>query len=250
MESQKWMTNLVIVRHAESQRNVAKEMTQAGIAETYGDGTRDVDVKLTDRGHQQAEQSGTKLRDRLGFDFDRVFTSPYRRTVQTTEYLLKGFRHPPEPVLEERIREKEFGILDGLTKVGIERRYPGEKERKELNGKYYYRPPGGESYPDVNLRVHDFIGTMVRECREENVLVVCHSVIVLSFRHLLERMTEKDVLDVDVDKEREPKNCSITWYAFDASHGTRGKLRLKEYNLVLYDSNLSTAEPSRTGSSP
>jgi broad specificity phosphatase PhoE len=134
--------------------------------------------------------------------------------------------------------------------VGIETQYPREKGREELNGKYYYRPPGGESYPDVNLRVHDFIGTMVRECRMEKVLVVCHSVIVLSFRRLLERMTEKDVLDIGMDIKREPKNCSITWYTFDASHGTRGKLRLKEYNVVLYDSNLTSVEPSRTSTLP
>ena len=250
MESQKWMTNLVIVRHAESQRNVAKGEAEATGVETYGGRTRDVDIQLTDQGHQRADQTGRKLREHLGFDFDRVFTSPYRRTVQTTDYLLAKFERPTEVVLEERIREKEFGVLDGLTKAGIERRYPGEKERKERNGKYYYRPPGGESYPDVNLRVHDFLGTMVRECRMENVLVVCHSVIVLSFRHLLERLAEKDVLDVDMDKEREPKNCSITWYTFDASHGARGKLRLKEYNVVLYDSNLSSDEPSRTSALP
>jgi len=160
------------------------------------------------------------------------------------------FERRPEVVLDERIREKEFGILDGLTKEGIKMLHPHEKERKELNGKYYYRPPGGESYPDVNLRVHDFIGMMLRECGSENVLVVCHSVVVLSFRRLLERLTEKDVLGVDADKEREPKNCSITWYTFDASHGPPGKLRLKEYNVVLYDSNLSSAEPSLTSTLP
>jgi hypothetical protein len=108
MEPQKWMSNLVIVRHAESQRNVAKGKAEAAGVETYGGGIRDVDILLTDQGHQQADQTGRKLREHLGFDFDRVFSSPYQRTVQTAMYFLARFERPPEVVLEERIRSSAF----------------------------------------------------------------------------------------------------------------------------------------------
>ena len=69
---------------------------------------------------------------------------------------------------------------------------------------------GGESYPDVNLRVHSFLGTLVREHAGGRVLVVTHSVVVLCFRRLLERMEEHEVLDLD--RRDEVKNASLLVY--------------------------------------
>ncbi|MFI5395324.1 MAG: histidine phosphatase family protein [Candidatus Binatia bacterium] len=246
MEEQKWVSNLVLVRHGESTRNLAKAKAEAEKSETYGHDERDMDVTLTARGQRQAKETGERLPQHLGFAFDRAFASPYRRTVQTAELVLASQGGPVKTALEERVREKEFGVLDGLTKLGIKRRYPHEAERKKRDGKYYYRPLGGESYPDVNQRVHAFLGMLIRECPGQNVLVVCHSVIVLSFRRLLERLSEKDLLDIDRDPRQEPKNCGVTWYAFDPKAGDRGKLALKSYNVKLYDEDLASDEPSRT----
>jgi broad specificity phosphatase PhoE len=245
MDEQKWVSNLVIVRHGESFRNEARAQAELRNEEVYGGDTRDMDVELTEKGRRQADQTGERLRERLGFDFDRAFVSPYRRTVQTAERIAAGLGRPLESILDERIREKEFGVLDGLTKLGLQRRYPEEAARKKREGKYYYRPIAGESYPDVNQRVHTFLGMLIRECRGQNVLVVCHSVIVLSFRRLLERLSEQELLAIDQDKEKEPRNCGFTWYRFDASQGTRGKLALESYNVTLYDQWLATHEPSR-----
>jgi probable phosphoglycerate mutase len=145
MEEQKWVSNLVLVRHGESTRNVAKVKADAQKSETYDDDTRDMDVELTERGRLQATEMGQRLPQHLGFAFDRAFASPYRRAVQTAELVLAGQSGPVDMVLEERVREKEFGVLDGLTKVGIQRRYPAEAERKQRVGKYYYRPPGARA---------------------------------------------------------------------------------------------------------
>ena len=49
----------------------------------------------------------------------------------------------------ERLREIDFGVLDGLTKHGIAHFYPEEEERRSKLGKYHHRPPAGENYPDV-----------------------------------------------------------------------------------------------------
>jgi|SRR5579862_835956 len=246
MEEQKWVSNLVLVRHGESERNIAKAKAVAAKSETYGDDKRDMDVELTKRGRRQATQTGERLPQHLGFAFDRTFVSPYRRTVQTAELVLAGQGGRVKTVHEERVREKEFGVLVGLTKLGIERRYPHEAERKRRDGKYYYRPLGGESYPDVNQRVHAFLGMLIRECPGQNVLVVCHSVIVLSFRRLLERLSEKGLLKIDQDRKQEPKNCGVTWYTFDPKAGDHGRLVLKSYNITLYDEDLASHEPSRT----
>jgi len=241
---QKWMNHLVIVRHGESQRNVGKmEALAAGQHEYHGN-VRDMDVTLTARGERQAEATGKHLGRK--FHFDHVFVSPYVRTVQTAERMAKHFPSPIEFTYEERIREKEFGILDGMTKQGIVKKFRDEWHRRERDGKYYYRPAGGESYPDVSLRVHSFLGTMIRECAKQSVLVVCHSVIVLTFRRLLERLTEKELLAIDRDPEQDVCNCSITWYEFDphASAG-KGKLVLREFNGVHYPPEDASTEECR-----
>jgi Histidine phosphatase superfamily (branch 1) len=105
-----------------------------------------------------------------------VYVSPYRRTQQTAELICAELSPRPRPALEERIREKEFGIFEGLTKHGSQARHPEEWARREKIGKYYYRPPVGESFPDVNLRVYSFLGTLIREHAGQLVLVVTHSV--------------------------------------------------------------------------
>src|SRR5207248_10627762 len=108
-DEQKWMDHLVIVRHGESERNVGKdEAVKAGQLE-YGGGLRDMDVALTSQGRRQAEATGAYLSRH--FQFDRVFVSPYLRTLRTAELLVKPFKKPPRITIEERIREKEFGIL-------------------------------------------------------------------------------------------------------------------------------------------
>jgi 2,3-bisphosphoglycerate-dependent phosphoglycerate mutase len=237
---QKWMDHLVIVRHGESQRNVRRaEAQRTGRLEYHGD-VRDMDVALTPHGIRQAEGTGNYLAGE--FRFDRVFVSPYERTIQTADTLVKQFPYSVGPTIEERIREKEFGILDGLTGQGIRSKYPDEWRRREREGKYYYRPPGGESYPDVALRVHSFLGTLARDCRRQSVLLVCHSVVVLTFRRLLERLTEKTLLAIDRDPEQDVCNCSVTWYAYDPTSGSRGRLVLREFNGVHYPARDATTE--------
>lgn len=171
---------------------------------------------------------GVELRRRFGPDdpTDIIFVSPYLRTRQTMEKIIEGLGYRPHIIVDERIREIEFGILDGLSGDGIEAKYPEEVKRRAKEGKYFYRPPGGESRPDVKIRIRSFLDTIVRDCRGLNVVVVCHSVVVLSFRALLERWGEDDYLQVD--KENDVKNASITHYQFEK------KLRLKEYNSTFY----------------
>jgi probable phosphoglycerate mutase len=226
--AQKWPSNLVIVRHGESERNVAKDRAKRGAsAHTFGLGLRDMDTPLTKRGLQQARETGAALAK--PYRFDAVFSSPYRRALQTSECILSCLEDKPPIVLEERLREIEFGILDGLTKEGIKKKYPEEYARREREKKYWYRPPGGESRPDVALRVHSFLGTLTRDYRGKSVFIVCHSVVVLIFRRLLERWTEDQYLRVD--REEDVLNCSVTAYRYER-HAR--KLALECYNKICY----------------
>src|SRR4029079_3580548 len=107
--------------------------------------------------------------------------------------------------VDQRGREKEFGILDRLTKHGIREKFPELSEQRSHVGKFYFRPPGGESWCDVILRLRSVLDTITREHRRERMLIVGHQVTVNCMRYLLERMTEAQILDID--RRADVANC-------------------------------------------
>jgi broad specificity phosphatase PhoE len=228
----KWPAHLVLVRHAQSERNVWKEVATSRGDFVYGGNVRDIDVPLTPIGEKQAIVTGHKLAQK--FRFDQVFVSPFTRTMQTARLITAEFPFCLSLVEDDRLREIDFGVLDGLTKHGIAHFQPAEKERRARLGKYHHRPPGGENYPDVALRLHSFLGTLAREAVGESVLVVSHSVVVLVFRKLLERLSEQQLLAIESDKSQEVANCSVTYYACDPGAGKQGKLILQDFNRIYY----------------
>jgi broad specificity phosphatase PhoE len=133
-------------------------------------------------------------------------------------------------MVDERFREKEFGILDRLTAVGVKDIHPEQAEFRRLLGKFYHRPPGGESWCDVILRLRSATEMISREYCGQRVLIVCHAVVVLCMRYILEHLTESELLAID--KKAEIANCSVTRYEHDATLGPRGNLRLKTFNFV------------------
>jgi broad specificity phosphatase PhoE len=162
-----------------------------------------------------------------------VLTSPYLRARRTAELALEAAgisRDDVSFVVDERLREKEFGILDRLTKVGIREKYPEQSEFYRVLGKFYFRPPGGESWCDIILRLRSVIDTLTRDYRRERVLIVSHQVVVNCFRYLLERMSEEQILAAD--RAIEIANCSVTSYEFDQQLGRHGKLAPRLFNFI------------------
>jgi broad specificity phosphatase PhoE len=223
----KWPKSITIIRHGESERNVAKAAALAsGAHVSYVGAVRDQDTCLTAKGKIQATCVGREMEARP--EMSTLFVSPYLRTRQTADHMLNAMSYSPKIVIEERVREMEFGLLDGLTREGFEVKYPEEAARRIKEGKYWYRPPGGESRPDVCERVRSFLSTLTRDYEGERVGVICHSVVVLIFRRLFERWNEDQYMIVD--REDDVKNCSITVY----EPNERGSIRLEEYNTVVY----------------
>jgi broad specificity phosphatase PhoE len=180
LKIQKWPEEWVIIRHGESERNVAKDAAKArGLKPSWADATRDQDTPLTGTGRMQALSVGVELRKRYPAlepsdratiladakvkPIDTILVSPYVRTRQTTDKIIEGLGYSPEVVVEERLREIDFGILDGLSPEGVEAKYPEEVRRRQKEGKYWYRAPGGENRPDVRLRLHSLLDTITRE---------------------------------------------------------------------------------------
>lgn len=233
-QEQKWPDVIWIVRHGQSAGNVAREQAEAAGKPIIELATRDADVPLSTLGEHQAMALGrwfAKMTpdERPGI----VLTSPYVRARQTARLVLEAAgiaRDEVSLVVDERLREKEFGILDRLTKVGIREKYPEQSEFYRALGKFYFRPPGGESWCDIILRLRSVIDTITRDYRRERVLVVSHQVVVNCFRYLFERMTEEEILAAD--RAEEIANCSVASYEFDPTLGRRGKLTPRLFNFV------------------
>src|SRR5579864_5036693 len=103
----KWPAHLVIVRHAQSERNVWKEIATEKGDLVYGGELRDVDVPITENGKRQAIITGNGLKEK--FRFDQVYASPFTRTMQTARLIIGQFLYTPNLVEDERLREIDFG---------------------------------------------------------------------------------------------------------------------------------------------
>ena len=234
MTSSAWPARLWIVRHGQSAGNVARDHAHAnGLGEIDLD-LRDVDVPLSPLGHEQSRALGVWF---AAMPTDErptvVLSSPYVRARQTAEAiaaaggLAGGASGEPEALcVDERLREREFGVLDRLTSRGIEARFPDQAEARRRLGKFYHRPPGGESWCDVILRLRAALDTLSLHHRGERVLVVGHQVVVLCLRYLLEGLTEAEVLAIDA--EGDVANCGVTTYAAGPGRG----MTLQGYNFV------------------
>jgi broad specificity phosphatase PhoE len=222
-----WPESLWIVRHGESSGNVARDLAEAEQLEVIDIAERDNDVPLSDLGRRQAQALGRWTAERPADERPTVlWTSPYVRARQTAEIALEAAGLDLPVVVDERLREREFGVLDRLTRRGIMAQFPDESERRKRLGKFYHRPPGGESWSDVLLRVRAALDDVRREAAGERVLLVAHQVVVLLVRYVVERMDEQQILAIDA--EAEVANCSVTSYRY------RGGplMELERYNEV------------------
>lgn len=233
-EDQKWPDVLWIVRHGESAGNVAREEAEKAGHPVINIPMRDVDVPLSALGERQAVALGRWFAVMTPDEQPSVvLTSPYMRARETARLTLETAnldRGRISHIVDERLREKEFGIFDRLTKHGIRQKYPEQAEYRSILGKFYHRPPGGESWCDVILRLRSVIDTITRDYRRERVLIVSHQVVVNCFRYLLERLTEEQILAIE--RAQDVANCSVTSYAFDKNLGRHGKLALRLFNFV------------------
>jgi 2,3-bisphosphoglycerate-dependent phosphoglycerate mutase len=204
--------SLSLVRHAESSGNVANDAALASGLHELDLAIRDMDVPLSPLGEEQAAALGKWLGG-LARAPAVVVCSPYRRAVDTAALAMDASGHQIPLVLDERLREREFGILDRLTKPGIEARHPEQAAARAFLGKLYHRPPGGESWADVAARVRAVLSDLRLDHAGEDVVVVSHQAVIMLFRYVLEELDEPTLLAVD--KREQVANTGVSTYVAD-----------------------------------
>jgi broad specificity phosphatase PhoE len=219
--------------------NVADAHAQRAGAGRLDLDIRDPDVPLSDTGRSQAEALGRYLA-RLPEDErpTAVLSSPFTRALTTAQLATAGL--DVRVRTDERLRERDFGAFDRMTGAGIREQYPDEAGRRDLLGKFYYRPPGGESWADVALRIRSLLATEALRHDCDRLLVVAHQAVIMVFRYVLEELTEQELLAVD--REEQVANASVTRYEI----GADGELELVSFNTVdhlVAESEDVTEEP-------
>ncbi len=188
--------SLILVRHGQSEGNVAAESAARERLERIAVPARDPDITLSDLGRQQAGAVGRWLSELPeGERPQTAWSSPYRRARETAEIALDVADARLDLRVDERLRDRDMGITDMLTAAGIRAAYPEEAERRDWLGKFYYRPPGGESWADVALRVRGVLTDLAHTERHERVLVSAHDVVITLFTYVAEGLDEESVLE-------------------------------------------------------
>lgn len=214
---------ILLVRHGESTANVAAAAAENAGLEVIDVQASDPHVQLSELGRRQAAAAATALRAQLGagsLSRDRVWSSPYLRAVETARIAMgtgSDLTAPPiggdSFLVDERLRDRELGILDTLTSRGVDVRFPQEAARRRWLGKFYYRPPGGESWADVALRVRSFLRD-IEWSGSAPLVIFTHDAVVSLFTYVLLRLDEAELMRFLAD--RVVPNASITSFTSDA----------------------------------
>lgn len=211
-----WPKTLVLVRHAESVGNTLSADERAD----YDLSTHS--YPLTARGREQAKITGEYLKSHYG-SFDAYYVSYYRRSWETMEIMYPDAKKYEDP----RLAEAQRGIWHTLNRSEIDKYMPWEAKRKAREGYYHYRPPGGENWPDVELRIHSFLGTLNRDYGDKNVLIVVHGHWLVLFQRLIHHFSIDEAMKRASDVY---DNASITHY-----YCVENSLRLSFSNFCVYN---------------
>ncbi len=203
------MMRIFLVRHGESLGNLDER--------AYGQ-FGDHNVPLTRWGHRQAigaaEAIASHLRTLADVRQLQIWYSPFLRTRQTKDALLEVLpAHLIGKVREDYLlREQDFGLFTEIYDHAEQRqKFPDEFEKwarlRNNSGKFYARPPDGESRADVAQRMRLFIQTALHDARDgdDTVIIVGHGV--------TNRAFEMNFLQQPVDwfeRSYNPGNADVT----------------------------------------
>lgn len=206
---------LWVVRHGESTGNVARDRAERSGATTIDIDVRDADVPLSETGRRQAADLRRWL-DQVPADRrpDAVLSSPYRRAVETAEIAAAGIE-AGRILTDERLRDRELGVLDLLTSLGVAELHPDEAARKRRLGRLYHRPAGGESWSDVALRLRSVLADIDRRYPGRRLMVFTHEAVVLIIRYIVEDLSEPQLVELAASTML--PNTAVSVFERDAS---------------------------------
>lgn len=152
--------NLIFMRHGESMDNIKQILSSNNLACSF----------LTERGIEQVKTAVDKIKK-----IDKVYYSPLIRTIQTACFF-KKIHHDVEFVIDERIREINYGIY-GDKKNNIDLDKVRELQKK---GDFFVRfGKYGENKFEIYQRLISFLEDVKNDNFDNNnILIISHGSII------------------------------------------------------------------------
>jgi ribonuclease H / adenosylcobalamin/alpha-ribazole phosphatase len=126
------------------------------------------DLPLSASGTRQAKAAACRLA--AGAPIDALISSPLQRAVDTAAIAAAELRLTT--VMDDDLRETDFGDWDGFTLEEIQQRWPADVALWRHDPQQ--PPPGGESFADTAQRVNRACDRLLRDHSGQTVLVVSH----------------------------------------------------------------------------
>lgn len=145
---------------------------------------------LTDLGRQQAEGIAKLLKSKK---INLAFVSRLKRCQETLNIILETHPECRQIIIDDRILERDYGQLSGHPHQEIIDQY-GQSQFDKWHRGWSDRPPGGESYADVQIRVQKFIDDLRSNYHNRNlgIAISGSSNSIRLFRKIMENATEDE----------------------------------------------------------
>lgn len=207
--------DLILVRHGESEGNVASKASRRGDNSFFTPEFREKhsrNFRLTDKGIVQAQAAGEWLRKNVPMPLDRFYVSDYIRAKETAARLaLPGANWR----VEFQLRERDKALMDNCPEDEQSRLFELEQRQYNLDPFLSYPAGGGESIPMLCLRLKtDILSHLARNCPDRRVILVCHGHVMRALQLELENLGHDDFIHLDSSDDPADKmlNCQILWY--------------------------------------
>lgn len=232
--------DLVLVRHGESEGNVAVKASEGGDDRHFTEEYRNRHSslwRLTDKGISQAQAASEFIKKYIGPQFDRQYMSHYLRAQETAYWLDLPSARWREDIF---IRERNWGEFDRIPASEREAVHAVSAKEKDIDP-FYWCPPNGESIADVVMRLKStIIDTLHRECSDKRVIIVCHGEIMWAMRFLLEGLTVEQYHKLESlhDPVNRIRNCQVLWYTRRKESGELSEKLVRATSVCPWDSGV------------
>jgi broad specificity phosphatase PhoE len=152
------MTEIVLVRHGETEWNVAQVFRGR------------IDVELNETGLKQAELLAEHLSQAK---IEAIYSSPLKRALRTAETITRY--QQLEVQAHPGLNDLDFGQWQGLSRQDVQNRFK-ESHDDWLNHPERVRMPGGESLEVVRQRALELVKVVISR-HEGTVVLVSHRVV-------------------------------------------------------------------------
>ncbi len=172
---------LTLVRHGETEWN------KNGLIQGH------VEIPLNDRGREQAEILGKKLR---GKPFEVIIASDLPRAMETATILAKalGMTHIER---WRELRERDVGNWGGKDRAAVARAHPFVRDSNNY-AVHHETPEGGESLSEFLRRGKRACERILEKFPGKRVLVVAHSGSIQAMRIFAENLSYSEALRMTV----------------------------------------------------